>query len=269
MPVYKTTLEYKKKSKETPFETFLKYTDEKERSSKVLAEILKRNINKKQIDFLDIGTGNGEYLRMVLDKAKLPCSIKLILLEPSKDLVVELKKEIQKFPNGKGTMIVQNAWEDYQTEKKFDVILASHLYHIRKEDYYSQLKKMLNRLKDDGILIFIMRNIDDPYDFKMSFKPRLFGEQFRVKILNEATDVFNQISKKEMPLKIERYESISELHIPYKKSRQDAISIIEFYLNKYWEEIPIKLQKEIMGYIAEKRGLFKQIDGLAVIRKAK
>lgn len=57
--------EYKNKKHETPFETFLKYTDEKEQSAAELAKILAPRLSKGS-KLLDIGTGNGEFLYLAL-----------------------------------------------------------------------------------------------------------------------------------------------------------------------------------------------------------
>jgi len=51
---------------ETSFEIFLKYTDEKEKSSAVLGKILSRLLVREGMTCLDIGSGNGEYLRLAL-----------------------------------------------------------------------------------------------------------------------------------------------------------------------------------------------------------
>ena len=269
MSAKKTTLEYKRKDKETPFETFLKYTDEKQKSSTVLASILNKHIKGERAKLLDIGTGNGEYLRITLDKAKLSSEIDFVLLEPSKDLITELSKEVKKFSsrNRNSISIVKNTWEDYRTDEKFDVILASHLYHIPREEYYLQLKKMIDYLEKGGVLIFVLRNIDDPYRFKMKFKPLLFGKKFQAKILDEAIEVFKEISDKYVHLEIDKFESVSELRLPYKNNMKDTISIIEFYLNKYWGDIPSAIQKDVLKFIENRKGVFKQIDGLAVVRK--
>jgi len=53
---------------------------------------------------------------------------------------------------------------------------------------------MIRYLKNEGILIFVLRQIDDPYHFKMKFKPLLFGEGFMAKTLDEALVAFNKIS---------------------------------------------------------------------------
>ena len=54
--------EYRKKRDETPFETFLRYTDEKEKSAIKLAAVLQEGLHE-HARILDVGTGNGEYLQ--------------------------------------------------------------------------------------------------------------------------------------------------------------------------------------------------------------
>jgi SAM-dependent methyltransferase len=260
-------LEYTKKRTETPFETFLKYTDEKEASSKVLAGLFKQIIKKGKTHFLDIGTGNGEYLKLALEKANLKESIAFVLLEPSEDLVLGLKKNIKDFPKNLTTKIVVDTWEDYECGDQFDVILASHLYHIPSNEYLKQFSKMIKYLKSGGVLIFVLRQIDDPYHFKMKFKPLLFGKDFKAKTLDEALTIFNKISDTVIPFNIKKYKSLSRLTIPYEENMEDTKSIIEFYLNKHWEEIPQDVQVAALDFIKERKGIFKQIDGLAVIKK--
>lgn len=64
-----------------------------------------------------------------------------------------------------------------------------------------------------------------------------------------------------------KYFAESELKIPL-DNPQDTIAIIEFYLNKPWDEIPKDMQHDIQQFIKSKRGLFKQIDSIAVIPAA-
>lgn len=267
MSNYKATLEYKKKNDETPFETFLKYTDEKDKSSTVLAELLRKNTPNKKINFLDIGTGTGEYLEMTLRKSKLSNEIDFVLLEPSGDLVKELKNKVSNLQNKSRLKIIKKTWESYQSDQKFDLILASHLYHIKRENYHEQLVKMVNYLSNDGVLLFVLRNVDDLYDFKMRFKPKLFGKEYKAQTLDQVVKVFRNISKNDNRLTINRYESVSHLWLPFKKNMPDTIALIEFCLNKYWDDIPEILQAEILAYVKKKRGVFRQVDGIAVVRK--
>lgn len=47
----------------------------------------------------------------------------------------------------------------------------------------------------------------------------------------------------------------------------DAIAIIEFYLNKQWKEVPESIRNEALEFIKDKKGMFKQRDCIAVIEK--
>lgn len=258
---------YTKKEKETPFETFLRCSNQKENSSVVVARILKNNSSRKNVKFLDIGTGNGEYLRMILDKINPKARIDFTLIEPSNDLIGQLRKTINFFPRNSTTKIIKKTWEEFEGFERFDIILASHLYHIPKEEYKIQLLKMINYLKTKGLLIFILRQEDDVYYFKMKFKPLFLGEKYQPLILNEALEIFKKLSEKEALLKIKIFDSKAKLRIPIKNNFNDTITIIEFFLNKKWGKISGQIQKEIISFINKKRGIFEQIDGIALIRK--
>lgn len=255
--------EYRNKRKETPFETFLRYTDEKEKSAIKLAAILKENVHEGS-HILDIGTGNGEYLQLALSKFNLPENITLTLVEPSDDLVVQLEGRFARQLPDVNLKVVHSDLQNFDSDKQYDVILMSHLfYHIPRSTWTAQLAKALTLLKSDGLLITVLREKDDAYDFKMSFKPFLFGESFKALTID---DVLAALPK-DPATEIRKHLAESELKIPFKESHEDAVSIIEFYLNKRWEEMPESIQQRVLEFIEDKYGVFKQRDCIAVIKK--
>lgn len=256
--------EYKKKGNETPFETFLRYTDEKEKSATKLATVLRKELHEHS-SILDVGTGNGEYLQLALGKIELPDGVALNLVEPSEDLFEQLEQRFKRnFPD-EHLEIIKSDLQDFESDEQFDVILMSHLfYHIPRATWAEQLAKALSLLKPTGKLIIVLRDKDDAYDFKMAFKPLLFDESFKALTVD---DVLAALPS-DVQVEIERHSSASELNLPFRKNLDDTISIIEFYLNKPWDDMPEAIQRSALDFIKDKDGMFKQLDGIAVIKKA-
>lgn len=255
--------EYKKKESETPFETFLRYTDEKERSATKLATILQARLGEAS-HILDIGTGNGEYLSLALSKTNIPDGVKLTLVEPSNDLYAQLKGKFEKQFLPTNVRIVNSDLQAFDSSEKFDVILMSHLfYHVPRAIWNEQLAKSLSMLKPEGVLIIVLREKDDAYDFKMAFKPLLFDALFKALTID---DVLSALPKK--ALRIVRHSAAAELRIPVEENIDDTISIIEFFLNKEWSDIPPSVQQSSLKFIKDKKGVFKQLDGIAVVESA-
>src|SRR4030088_163224 len=109
----------------------------------------------------------------------------------------------------------------------------SHLfYHVPRVLWTEQLAKALSALKPAGVLIIALREKDGAYDFKMAFKPLLlFNKSFKALTID---DVLAVLPKSET-IKIAKYSVPSELKIPSEQNMDDAITIIEFYLNTQWE----------------------------------
>ena len=253
--------EYRNKGKETPFETFLRYTNEKEKSSTQLAAILQDLLNNES-SILDIGTGNGEYLHLTLSKINGLENYNLTLLEPSEDLSTQLEARFESIVTKKEIHVVSSTLADFVTEDKFDIILASHLfYHLPRTNWAADLSRMISLLKPGGVLIIVLREKDDAYTFKTQFKPLLFSNFTRALLLD---DILEKLPDN---LEVKKLLAPSELNIPYKSSEEDTISIIEFYLNKKWHEIPPSIQKDALDFIETRKGLFKQLDGIAVVKK--
>lgn len=262
------TFEYQDKGKETPFETFLRYTDEKEQSAKVLAEIIKKIITRENLSFLDIGSGTGKYLSLALNEITNLPLINFVLLEPSKDLVEELEITSTNLPHHNSVKVINEAWEEFESYDKFDVILASHLYHIHRPDYPEQLGKMLSFLNNGGYLIFVMREKADDFNFRVAIKPKILNKSFNPKFLDEAIKVFESVAQDQsVNLNIKRFVSKSKLTIPLSDNFEDATSIMEFLLNKKWQEIPTNIQQEAIDFVKAKNEQFEQIDGIVLIKK--
>lgn len=256
--------EYKNKRNETPFETFLRYTNEKERSAAQLATVLQEKFHD-DVRILDIGTGDGEYLDFVLSHVDKLGDIRLTLVEPSNDLVVRLHDRFQPRFSESSLHIANSDLESFDSEDRFDIILMSHLfYHIPRALWAEQIEKALSLLKQDGLLIIVLREKDDAYDFKMAFKPLLFTPSFKALTIDDVIDVL----PKQGDLRVTKRLAASELHIPFEDNLDDTISIIEFFLNKEWADIPEQIQRSSLEFIKKRRGIFKQIDAIVAIRKS-
>jgi SAM-dependent methyltransferase len=240
----------------------LRYTNEKEVSSDKLAEILQTF--DANLDILDVGTGNGDFLAMTLSKLGNSKSFDLALLEPSDDLVRQIAERIKLVDTIRSAAVCPIALKDYATEDTYDVVLASHLfYHITPDDRPEQLQRMVSFLKPGGKLIIVLREKDDAYDFKSKFKPLLYGGDFKALTLGAVLSVMPDSNN----FKITRHIVTSELKIPLHNNKHDMESIIEFYLDKPWQQIPEEVKQNALDYIAERNGIFHQKDGIAVIER--
>ncbi|MEK7653453.1 MAG: methyltransferase domain-containing protein [Patescibacteria group bacterium] len=260
--------EYSNEGGETAFETFLRYSNEKDKSSEVLGRILNRLLVEEGMTVLDIGSGNGEYLRLSLIKAKIPRKTMLTLLEPSKDLAERLIVATKQFPDGSIAKVIHSTPEDFVTEDRFDVILISHvpLAKNQADKLPAIYRKILGLLKPRGSLIIVLRGKDDIHEFRTVFKSQLMGINYRSMTIDDAVETLSFLAKS-VPLNISMHTAKAELHVPYCDNIRDAISIVEFFLNKRWDEIPNNIREAIMSYIRQKNGVLKHIDCFAVARK--
>lgn len=252
--------EYRKSQAETPFETFLRYTNEKEQSASKLAMVLRERLGQES-RLLDVGTGNGEYLDLALTKAAVSNKVSLTLVEPSDDLSIQLKDRFERFSS---TKVFTTDLQSFESDERFDVVLMSHLfYHIPRAMRGEQLARALSLLKQDGALVIVLREKDDVYDFKMAFKPLLSSAAFKALTIEDIMDSLPT----ELELGITRQTAASELTIPFKDNAADTQSIIEFLLNKKWDKIPPSVRQSALDFLKRKNGVLKQLDGIALVEK--
>jgi len=266
----KIGFEYHKRSagEEVLFEIFLKYSDEKEKSSEVLGRILSRLLTREKMTLLDIGSGTGEYLCLALSKARIPQRLSATVLEPSADLATRLCSARNFFPSNVSANIVRDTFEDFTTTVLFDIILASHV-PLAKDNIarLSEIyRRMFELLKPDGYLVIVLRGKDDVYQFRTRFKTKIVGRDYYSLTIDDAEAILRKITD-QLPLRIQKFSVKAKLHLPYPDDMRDVISVVEFLLNTNWAYIPVVIRDSILAYIRRRNGLFRQIDGFLVVRK--
>lgn len=245
----------------TPFEIYLKYSNEKEVSIKQLCKILSR-FKGKSIKILDVGSGNGTYLLKSLPKDN---SFQITFLEPSESLFTKLKENTKN--NGNYKCINQTFKEFYKNiNEKFDIVLASHLYHFTQKEYPIFISQLISLLNDSGTLIWIERGIDEIAEFKKRFKTKLlpnrYPDKWQPRNYKKALGIL-----KEKSGKTELIINRSELKFPYRENLDETIAIVEFYLNIDWISIPKLIQKKILKFISNRNGTLKQEEGIIIYQK--
>jgi 16S rRNA G966 N2-methylase RsmD len=244
-----------------PYEIYLKYSTQKDISTIQLQKILSKFKNN-QNKLLDVGSGDGSYLLQSLPKDN---NFEITFLEPAKDLFKTLKTNIQQHSNCKA---INKTFEDFYAENqnKFNIILASHLYHFPEDEYSILLSQLISLLEDSGTLIWIERGVDEVTDFKTRFKRKLrpdrYPENWEPRYYKKALDILKEESDS-----TEIIFNESELRFPYEENFDEVIALVEFYLNIDWVSIPTDIQNEILEYIEDKGWVLKEEEGIIIFKK--
>lgn len=233
------------------FEAFLAHTNEKQETAKVLADLIRDALLKRsssdKVTMLDIGAGTGLltelYLGMLPDC--LP-EIDLTLLEPTSSYVEALRERT--FKGASSPTIITASWEESSVQKQCDIIIASHLYHLKDDIYKESLHKMLRALKPGGVLLFVFRNVDDIYAFKEKIRPTL-DLPFERNTAQKFLTFFEAFS--DPPLSISTTDVEATLELP--EETAELLSIIEFLLTISWESLTTDQQVGILQYLRNLR----------------
>ncbi len=139
-----------KKQKNNFNKSFNEYADEyDEARPQYPSELFKDlwqfcGINKNN-SILEIGAGNGLATARLAKKGG-----KVIALEPGGNLMGIAKKRLKHLKN---VSFVEDVFEDFTTEEKFDVLAAFTSFHWLKDE--TKFSKSANLLKDNGKLVLV------------------------------------------------------------------------------------------------------------------
>jgi len=124
----------------------------------IIAKTVSENYRE---NWLEIGAGNGAASGQILAKLK---PLNLTLLEPGENFIKVLREKFSKSNNIK---FIQDTFEDFATDEKFDAILAATAWHW--PDAKMKYPHAAKLLKTDGWLI-IFRNYYDLADENLNKK---------------------------------------------------------------------------------------------------
>ena len=244
------------------FETFLKYSDEKEKTAKVLGELLAHLDKHSGANLLDVGSGKGGLLCRALINA-LPRKVAAItLLEPDPWCVAQLQK-LKKEITSASIDIECLCFEEHAINKQYDVIIASHV-PFKKRTVRSVYNKMLEALAPSGLLIIIVRGRDDVHEFREKSISMLAGHRVRSFCLDDSNRALSRLPN----LAIEYRQVKAKLSWPSWKS-SDYKRLVEFLLNVRWRNLTQWQQNEIRSFVVEHDQAFRILDIVILVRKRK
>jgi len=133
--------DFYKITKEESFQHFLCWTNEKEKISQAIMKVVK---DKKE-SLLDIGAGDGSISRLLETRFE-----EIVAVEPSNQLfrVLADNCDLSKY------VLFNMPFEEFATDKKFDVVVASHSFQYISNPNI-EIKKIRDLLKDNGIFLLI------------------------------------------------------------------------------------------------------------------
>lgn len=263
--------------KDTPFDTFLKYTNQKEEAGRVLADMMASS-NGTDLRMLDIGAGEGELHVQILNnihKSWPYMKLDVTFVEPKDNQRENLKgmiKTAQTFLKGgyQGRVMNEGTWEEAGPQLKgqvFDRILCAHtIYHFPSDTFEQHFNSMADLLSENGRMYVVARQKDEVYKFIKKFFQGSTGRQFNEITIDDARSALEKIALERGFIMQER-TSHAQVVLPFDTAPEDARQIVGFYLRKPWEEIPKKVRTKIWNYlIGEKTAPFNrslnQLDGI-------
>ncbi len=256
--------EYQSKRGSTPFEVFLRYSDEKERSSAVLGRLLKKFLRRTGVSLLDVGAGNGEFLRLALSRVSITRPAELTLLEPSPSLVRRLREAARGLPPKLAVTVKRSALEEYNPRRKFDVILASHL-PFPKYKLPSVYSRLLSWLSPGGSLIVVLRQRDDIHLFRTTFKSQLIGARTQSLTMDDALYVLKRLPVA-ASLHTSSFQARATLSIPFRTNPSHTKTIVEFLLNRRWRDFPENVRQNVLQHLRKKQGKLQICEGFLVVK---
>ena len=224
------TIDFRKINRD--IRNFFRFSNEK---TILVREIIKIIRPQKSYSVLDIGCGEGYFIREIHKKVK-----KCVALDPDPEMLAILKEKIGDSSN---VFLVPKRFEDYENNEKFDITLTSHTLSFFKNKW-NAIMKMLNYTKKGGKAIIVLHS-----NFSEQFQ--ILEEMFRKayeKRINHiyAEALYNHLVACGLEPKLNKVETVSKLpsldtvcemsyflfRIDFQKARSDIKNLIREYLEK-------------------------------------
>ena len=124
-----------------------------------VADFLLPEVEKKHLNIIDIGGGDGKRLRLlisILNSKGIKTST--VLVDQSSVFVDDLKESLKSDKSGYDIRPFCSTFENFVSDEKFDLILLIHsIYTFKDTSYIRKIKQML---KPDGRVLLIADSAD-------------------------------------------------------------------------------------------------------------
>jgi len=210
------------------FENFVNHSDEKEKVESKILDILSI---KKPSNLLNIGSGFDN-----LSKSKnFPDSIgKITLVEKNTSYV-------QSYTETK-TEVIHADFEFWNSEEKYDAILASHVLYYFKDKKLA-IEKVLSHLNEGGVALFVVHEPSKDYKKIKDFVFGFYGKKYTF-TYDKLVSAVNEIGCKFDESKVDCSITAKSSEELYKALRL----WFEMDLNSYYEH-----EKEIIPLLQENK----------------
>ncbi|MFZ2882437.1 MAG: methyltransferase domain-containing protein, partial [Candidatus Moraniibacteriota bacterium] len=200
--------------------------------------------NKKELEILDIGGGDGKRLRHLLALFKQrKIATRANLLEPSEEFVKSCVKESskKKYPIN----VEKSTFEKFSTKSKYDIIFLIHsIYTFRNNAYLDKIKKMLS---DDGLVVFI---VNDTNSFLGGLK-KITDNQY-ASSRNEVDSLLDGLGGYEC--KIKKFDTIfSGVVAKNKKLNKNGNLILEWIGMRHLYDISSEIKESARNFFIKRQ----------------
>jgi len=146
----------------------IQYTQPVRPYHKLIADLAVKYGTKDDLNILDIGCGVGHTLAFI-DKQKPASKFTIVDLDPKCLEITESRVNV------KEKILFESAKDIHNIEGKFDIIVISHTLHYDSDPHLT-MKKLLNLLSEEGVIILASPNPVTPTNFLNIVLKRHFSQ---------------------------------------------------------------------------------------------
>lgn len=255
------------------FESFMSITNEKSLLANFIGNQIQNQfqIQDRKIIISDIGSGTGELITKSIACSEIPSSkVHLNAIEPATNLLKEVPINI--VANNLNEIEFRGyptPFEDFIPNEKSDIILASHLYHLKGKEYLPYLRKMAGMLSESGKMIFVYRSqeMDDLRRLRIDFTPKILNQTYNPRDISSVSPFIKEVVEENgMKGKIHTITSdvnFNECEDQIKNSALEFILNIDF--NNYPEESVSTWMNQIGHFLKESNNILTNKQDVVVI----
>lgn len=201
------------------YKRLISKTNEKDVLVQRISDLIK---NKLHDSCLEIGLGLSPYFAK-----NLSSNFKEYMI---------IEKEKTKVPLPNGAKLINSDWENFKTNQKFDVIIASHVIYYFK-DKKSAIDKMFKHLAPNGRIIFVVNGKSADYGpLKLAFS-EIIGEEYKF-TYDKLLDLIKE-------RKIKEYTSPSKINFD---SYEELFETLKLSFDAYPKEYQ-SIKQKMIGYL--------------------